>query len=108
MTNKKRNNLKKNLFLITILAYPIILFVIFYVVVNFNSFLLAFQKMNDDYSFSFDPEFTNIKNVFNDLFSGSDATLWIATKNSVLRFIIITGIGMPLNILFSYFICSFI
>lgn len=104
MTNKKRNNLKKNLFLITILAYPIILFVIFYVVVNFNSFLLAFQKMNDDYSFSFDPEFTNIKNVFNDLFSGSDATLWIATKNSVLRFIIITGIGMPLNILFSYYV----
>ena len=73
-------------------------------VVNFNSLLLAFQKMNNDYSFSFDPEFTNIKNVFNDLFASEDSTLWIATKNSVLRFIIITGIGMPLNILFSYYV----
>lgn len=60
--------------------------------------------MNNDYSFSFDPTFTNFRNVFNDLFQGTDGSLWIAFKNSILRFIIITGIGMPLNILFSYYV----
>ncbi len=99
-----KNKLRKNLFLITILAYPLTLFIIFYVVVNFNSLLLAFQKMNNDYSFSFDPTFTNFKNVFSNLFESTDSTLWIAFRNSILRFIIITGIGMPLNILFSYYV----
>ena len=41
--NKK---VKTNLFVYSLIAYPLILFAIFYVATNFNSILLAFQRID--------------------------------------------------------------
>ena len=36
---------KERGFIGAVLAYPLLLFIVFYIVVNFNSFLLAFQRV---------------------------------------------------------------
>ena len=49
MEKSKRNKLKTNLFVYSLIGYPLILFVIFYVVVNFNSILLAFRRHGEKF-----------------------------------------------------------
>lgn len=102
--NKKVNaaKIKESLFLLAILAYPLALFLVFYVYVNFNSILLSFQKVDSEYRYVWNG-LENYKKVFTDWFSSWDSMLWTAFRNSFLRFIIITGLGMPLNMLFSYY-----
>lgn len=103
--NKKVNaaKIKESLFLLAILAYPLALFLVFYVYVNFNSILLSFQKVDSEYRYVWNG-LENYKKVFTDWFSSWDSMLWTAFRNSFLRFIIITGLGMPLNMLFSYYV----
>ena len=107
-TAKKKNFLtparrKEYGFITAVLFYPLLLFIVFYIVVNFNSFLLAFQKVNSDYTYVFNG-FENFKQVFNDFFSKTNKMLSIAFFNSILRFILITALGMPFNLLFGYMI----
>ena len=42
---------KELLFCIAMLAIPLVQFIIFYVIVNFNSFLMAFQKATFNYDY---------------------------------------------------------
>ena len=99
----KKKNVSKNLFVLSILIFPLILFCIFYIGVNLNSFIMAFQE------WSWTPEgtkvtwagFSNFRRYFTDLFSGG-TIVSIAFKNSVLFYLITLVIGFPLTILFAY------
>ena len=91
-----------NVFYASIVALPLLQFIVFYVVVNFNSFLMAFQSYDnstgkavigftfDNFAYFFD------KIVFDDL--------WLCIKNSLLYLALNIVICIPVSLLFSYYI----
>ena len=81
---------KERGFIGIVLVYPLLLFAVFYIIVNFNSFLLAFQRVDIDYQYTFNG-FENFRQVFSDLVSNSNKTLSYAVRNSFLLFIFVTG-----------------
>jgi len=95
---------KRRIFYICLLAYPLAHFAVFYIGVNINSILLSFQKFNGkDFQFlAFADIFVNFKNFANDLFR--TALLKYAVKNSLLLYAAGLIIGLPLNLIFSFFL----
>jgi multiple sugar transport system permease protein len=86
------------------LAYPLILFLIFYVYVNFNSIIMAFQDISDTGVRSF-AGFHNFSDFIGALFdsgTGNTATLAYSFRNSFIIYGVSLVICMPLYILFSY------
>ena len=99
---KRRKKLKDTAFIWSVLAYPLILFMIFYVYVNINSFVMAFQKQNLDGSKIF-IGIENFKTFVSEVAS-SGGLLNVALKNSVKMYLLNLLICMPLYIFFSYFL----
>ena len=98
MSGEKRKDL---LFYILMMIFPIGQFSIFYIGVNFNSFLLSFQKI-DLLSGNITWTFDNISNAFEDL--TSSASMLPLLKTSVLSYLLLLVIGTPLGVLFSFYI----
>lgn len=102
LTTKRRN---EAIFFTCLVAYPIIQFLIFYVAVNINSILLAFQDYNvETATFSylgFENLFDNFKDFISDM-QGSQSMI-TATKNSIALYSCTLFIALPLNLIFSYF-----
>ena len=102
MTTKRRN---EAIFFTCLVAYPMIQFLIFYVAVNINSILLAFQDYNVEtatYSYlGFENLFENFKDFINDM-QGTQSMI-TATKNSIALYACTLFIALPLNLIFSYF-----
>lgn len=97
------NNKTEKLFYALFIAIPVIHFLVFYVYINFNSILLAFQEYTlgeSGYEISF-VELENFKAAFK---HGFGAEGWIRIKNSLLLFIVTLSVGTPLAILFSYYL----
>lgn len=99
MEKSKRNKLKTNLFVYSLIGYPLILFVIFYVVVNFNSILLAFQTI-DGTGKSF-AGLSNFKAFLSEMF-GEGNLLSYSFINSIKMYFINLVVCMPLYVFFSY------
>ncbi len=99
MERSKRNKLKKNSFVYSLIAYPLILFLIFYVVVNFNSILLAFQTI-DGSGKSF-AGLNNFKTFLSEMF-GEGNLLSYSFINSIKMYFINLVVCMPLYVFFSY------
>ena len=104
ITSMKSHKRKKVIFYTLLMIYPIAQFLIFYVVVNFNSILLAFQEFNTETaSFEFlgaGELFNNFKEVIDDLFN--DAEMKTATINSFKVYFFSLVIGTPLNLIFAF------
>ena len=91
----------KLLFYIGLIVLPSIQFLIFYIYVNFNSILLAFQsydKNTNIYSFAGMENFKSVIDHFSSM-SGQ-----IQLKNSLTLAFFSICIGLPLSILFAYYI----
>lgn len=97
----------KIIFYACIVAIPILQFAIFYIGVNVNSFLLAFQTWDGElgkYVFNGAGNFwASFKDVLDRLIHGKDQ-LNYALKNTVTLFIVGTLFGTTLAIVFSYYI----
>ena len=98
---RKNKNLKQTGFIISVLFYPLLLFVIFYVVINFNSIIMAFEHIDVYGNVTF-ARFDNFKEYWNLMTSSQGSLVAISLKNSLLMYIINLAICMPLYILFSY------
>ena len=82
------------------LIYPLAQFLVFYVYMNFNNIVMAFQGMRPDGS-TYWNGFENFKLVF----AGVDSALIrISFWNNLKMFALTLVIGMPLNILFGYYL----
>lgn len=104
-TLTKRKIDKKLIFYIVCFTLPIIQFLIFYVGVNFQSILLAFQKYNDaDSVFYFDKQdlWVNFQTVYKELTETS--ALWVSFKNSVILWLATSIVGTIAAIFFSFYI----
>ncbi len=89
------------IFYISILALPLLQLCIFYVVINVNTIKLSFQEYNHDtgkYSFA---GFDNFKLFIHNL--QHLTVLDYAVKNSAIAYLTGLCIGLPLNLIFSYF-----
>ncbi len=92
---------KDLIFYSLMMIFPIVQFCVMYIGVNFNSLLLAFKNINI-VSGTYTWTFANIKRAF-ELFT-QDETLLFAAKNSLLAYVILTFLGTPLGLIFSYYI----
>ena len=99
---KNSRYIKRLLFYIAVLALPLLQFAIFYLYVNFDSIILAFEhyeiKEGGGYAVSF-AGFENFKNVF-EIFQNKPQLI----ENSLILFVCEFFIGIPLALLFSYYI----
>ena len=96
----------KILFYACIVALPILQFVIFYIGVNLNSFILAFQSWDGEknaYTWNkVGALLDNFKKVINDF--STMQILKTSLKNSLVLFVIGVLFGSTLALLFSYYI----
>ena len=91
----------KNVFYYTMLAWPILQFVVFYILPRINAIMYSFQQydlLDNRVIWSFEP----IKQAFTQLTS-SPAMLSVM-KTTLLSFVVCTGIGTPLGLMFAYYI----
>ena len=98
---KKKINKKHLLFYIALIALPLLQYAIFYIFVNVNTFVLAFQDYD---AFTEKGQFVglqNIKEAFNDLFNNPD--FLIMFKNSAICFVYTLLFGIPFSLMVSYY-----
>ena len=101
---KKILGMKKShfFFYLSIVAFPILQFLVFYVYVNLNSFVLSFQK----YDFGAGKFVWNGINNFKDIFLdfGRDESMRASVKNSLILFVLNLIFSNFGTIVFSYYI----
>ncbi len=95
---------KKYIFVLCVLALPIIQFCIFYIYVNFNSIIMAFTKYvptqdKTGYTMQFSG-FENFVTAFKSVFVKNSYMIW----NSLLSYGCSLIIGMTLELLFAFYI----
>ena len=112
MKNKtlSKKKTKDLIFCLLLIALPMIQFCIFYLGVNINSFVMVFQEWVEHDRItgagSYQPVgniFKNFKGVFKYIKEGQ-GLFWVATKNSVIAFLVITVAGISLSLIFSLYI----
>ena len=96
-----KKELKKYGFILSVFAYPAILFLIFYVGININSILIAFQKIDLDGTKTF-AGLANFKYFIESI--KSNPIVGTSLKNSILIYVINLVVCMPLYLIFSYYI----
>lgn len=94
----KGRNLKKNLFLICILALPVMHWCVFWLYVNFSSFVLAFKNNSGEWSL------INFKLFWSELTSRYGETLGVGVVNTFKYFSLNMFVILPLSVIISYFI----
>ncbi len=101
--SKKKKALRGGgLFYASIVALPLLQFIVFYIVVNFNSFLMAFQNYdNSSGQVVITYTFNNFKYFFDKIVI---ADVWLCVKNSLLYLALNLVISIPVSLLFSYYV----
>lgn len=99
---KRKKNWAETIFIVVMLFFPMLLFLVFYVGVNFNSIIMAFQHYRIDGSARW-AGLSNFSSFLNNIFS-TGGLLAICLKNSLKMYAINLVICMPLYIIFSYII----
>ena len=94
-----KKNRQKNIFVWCVLAFPLLNFLVFYVAVNAQSFLYAFQQYDSNLNLRW-AGFQNFSLVLERFKNTPD--FWRYTVNSLIYFLVPTAIGMPLNMVFGY------
>lgn len=105
-TKKKRSlqaSPSKKIFYYSLMFLPLLQFCIFYIGVNFQSILLAFQKYeNSEFVFLTENIFGNFIRVFTEFFRTK--TLMTAFMNSLILWFLTAICGTLIAVFFSYFI----
>lgn len=101
INKQKRNNiLKKYLFIFSIIGFQMLIFVVFYIIVNFNSILMAFQlKTKETTIWTFD----NFTRMYEEFFGSKDKTELILALTNTFKFFVLGLIMFPVGFITSYF-----
>jgi ABC-type sugar transport system permease subunit len=95
----KRN---KSLFIFCMLLIPVVHFIIFWIYVNIDSLLIAFQRIDEETGLKYFTD-KNFRLIF-ELFRTSNSQMWQAIKNTLITWVFTTLFMFPLSILWSFFI----
>lgn len=90
------------MFYIALMALPVLQFCVFYIGVNLQSILLAFQQY-DTLNAEFFVDWSNLWKSFEEIFKDIDV-LWICLKNSLVVWLFSSVVGTVGAVLFSYYI----
>ena len=103
LTSKKEFD--KNFFVFCFLAFPVLNFLVFYLYVNVDSFMMAFQRpvYGQGYGAT-EWGFDNFKQIFSLFQASNGGTLSIAFRNTGIFYLAGMVIGVPISVLMSYFI----
>jgi ABC-type sugar transport system permease subunit len=104
VTNIKKKKWWKNkdlLFYSLMICLPVIQFAVFYIGVNVNSILMAFQRI-DVKSGTVEWTFDNLRQAFTMMTTSAELLPVLVT--SILSYVLILVIGKPLGLFFSYYI----
>ncbi len=99
----------KNLFVFLVLLLPTLGFLVFWLYVRLDSFVLSFRTdpsitlFDDPQAVFADFSFDNYIQVFRE-FTDPNGSLWVALKNTLIYFFSGLLISLPISIFFSYFI----
>jgi ABC-type sugar transport system permease subunit len=95
----------RNFFVFCFLAFPVLNFLVFYLYVNIDSFVMAFQRpvYGQGYGAT-EWGIDNFKQIFNLFQASNGGALSIAFRNTIIFYVAGMMIGMPISILMSYFI----
>lgn len=85
-------------FIIAMLTIPALHWLVFWVYINFSSFMLAFQTARGEWSF------VNFRLLYNQLTMPYGDTIGLALKNTMYYFITDVFVILPLSIVISFFI----
>ena len=102
MKNFSKVKLKKYGFVWTIMAYPMLLFIVFYLVCNFGSLVMAFQKRDFLGNGTGWVGFANFTKFVKDI--AETELMSTALKNTCLMYGTDLLIVLPLQLLFSYYL----
>lgn len=84
------------------MAIPVLHFLIWYVLLNANSFALAFKKFDFEANHYVFAGLENFKNVINDFLS--DPQMAVIFRNSIVVYVIRLVISLPLTLLFAFYL----
>lgn len=92
---------KRNLFFFAMIFLPLLQFAIFYVYVNFNNIVMAFQnyELNSSYTFDVTPTFSNFETAWRVVTERK-----YLLENSLIKFVVMMVIQYPLALIFSNYI----
>lgn len=93
--SRRKRKAKSVAFYCLLMLWPIAQFLVFYVGVNVRSFIIAFQNP-DTGAFSLQ--------FFQDIFGVNWHTILLATRMSLITYLISLVVGVPLGIVFAYYI----
>lgn len=98
----RKKNRNKLIFYSIFILIPVVHFLIFYVYINFNSFIMAFRnyKLDAGAIVSNFHGFENFKTAWQDLFVSKGDYV----KNSIILFLVNIGISTPLALLFAFYL----
>ena len=102
---KKRlltHSTKKKIFYISMMVLPVIQFVLFYICVNFNSILLAFETYDYDTGRYVFLGLDNFVKVWETL--KSEAFLKYTLPNSFIPFMLSLFVTLPMGVIFAYYL----
>lgn len=99
---KKKFFTKTNVFIMLMLAYPILHFLIFWVYVNFNTVVLSFQRWSVGQNKEVFANFDNYTRFFKTLFEGLTPHLKSAIINSIWFLVFNNFILLPISVVCSY------
>lgn len=102
MIARKKKDWKERAFIVLMLAWPVIHFIVFWLYVNFDSLLLAFQTPESFGSDKMKWTLDNFKFVYHEFFGGGTEML-IALRNTLLYFAS-SMLVFPLALIMTYFI----
>ena len=95
-----QNGLNSKLFYAVFALIPSVQFIIFYIAVNFNSFLLAFKDFSAT-GLEFDWTFDNFSYWFTN--ESKKTELWASISVSLKSYLIMLLVSIPLGLFFSYY-----
>ncbi len=101
LTNKDKRKLLKILFYSCVIALPLLQFFVFYIMVNVNSIVLAFQEY-DFFGNSKIVGLQNFESAFEKLFNSAEFKT--IAGNSAIAYVCNLFVGLPLAIIFSFYI----
>ena len=101
---KKKKDIGAGVFIVAMLAIPIVSFLFFYVYINFNSILMAFQEPLFDGRGGYRWGFGNFEKFFQKFtVVGTEENMGLYLRNTIIYFCQDMFIMLPLSLIICYF-----
>lgn len=100
--HKKKQTIQERIFIVLMIAYPLLQFLVFWVYVNFDTLIMTFQKLDYASGKEVFVGWDNYAWFWDILTNGSFKDLWNCIKNSVILFLVNNFVILPISFFSAY------